>query len=762
MKSTLIALENQKINGDILNLLISTLKCEISVVFATPETLISVVKKSVRRSETVFICNEFLKNLENSKICFDAFEEENYITDENGKITGLYTSFKGTPIAVLPDDFETAQKYINSNFQKSSSGKNFEYNAIGSVYVSNENAKYIEQTLAEFSSIENPVVTVKQLSLYTEISVTAFSNTRADADLLLNNTKNQIKLLLGDDVFSDTNNKIEQKVVNLLIERGLKIATAESCTGGLMSKLITAVPNSSSIFEIGITSYSNRIKHYALSVNNETLKNYGAVSQQTAAEMALGVKNLSGADIGVAITGVAGPSSSEGKPVGTVYVALSNGTHFWVRRLNLSPLLSREEVRIAACFTAFDLVRRYIECLPKILPEYSIDTENINCLFKQPHYINSSLLFMRDSLSDYLTEEQTEKTQAETALPVFENNLSHTSPLQKLQKKVIKKHGVKFRLKLPKINLSFKGCIYRLSTANHIKGFMFDALTKIVSLILSSAILIITITSFNTLAKDYSEKILIKEIQTYWTDSDIKNIDGNYYDFAELNKINRDISGWLTISGTEINNPVCVYRENNYYKSNNYLGKSSQYGTLYFAQNTDFEEPSINTVIYGNNMQNGTMFSDLINYKNKQFAAKAQKIKLTTKKKATEYEVFAVLTLTDNPSYEKADDYFDYTRTEFEDESDFNMWISQIKHRSLYDCDLSVKYSDNIITLVTDSFEFPSAKTVVFARAIEKDTQTGKYPLTVNSEPKLPLIWYQINNLESPYQQSSNSIKKSN
>lgn len=764
MKSTLIALENQKINSDIFNLLIRSQQCEISVVFATPETLISVVKKNIRHSETIFICSEFLNDLENRTAYLDIFGEDCYATDESGKITGLYSIFKGTPVAILPSNLPDAQKFINLYFLKNELSEEFEFNSTGSVFVTTECNEYIEQTLAEILSNNNPIISINSLNLYTEISVTAFGTSQDEADSLLNDTKENLRLLLGDDVFSDSSDKIEQKVVTLLIDNSLKIATAESCTGGLMSQLITSVPNSSSVFEIGITSYSNRIKQYALSVNKDTVKNYGAVSKQTAAEMALGVKKLSGADIGVAITSVAGPSSSEGKPVGTVYVALTDGSHFWVRRLNLSPFLSRDEIRSRSCFTAFDLVRRYIECLPKVLPEFSTDTENINCLFEQPHYINSSLLFMRDSLSDYLSQEQ--EINSDTEVSVTESNIeikaSASSPLQNLRKKVIKKHGVKFRIKLPTFNFSLKDYIYRITTTNDLKGFIFNSLTKVAALILISAILMVTVVSVDSFTENYREITLINNLRSYWSDSDIKNTDGTFYDYNKLNKINPDISGWISINGTEINNPICLYKENDYYKTNNYEGKSSKFGALYFGQGTDLENQKINTVIYGNNLGNNMMFSDLLKYKDTEFATKSQRIKLSTKKKTTEYEVFAVLTLTDNPAHEKKNDFFDYSRTEFKDEFDFTMWISRIKLRSLYDCPVSIDYSDKILTLVTDSFEFPSAKTVVFARAVVNPSSIGKYPLTVNSEPKLPYIWYQINNLNSPYHYSESFIVKNN
>ncbi len=762
MKSTLIALENQKINSDILNLLIRSLKCEISVVFATPETLISIVKKNTRHNDAIFICSEFLDDLENRTAYFDIFGEDCYSTDESGKITGLYSLIKSTPVGILPSEILAAQKFINSYFVKNELDEEFEFNSTGSVFIATESTEYIERTLCEILANKNPLVSINTQNLYTEISVTAFGTTQDEADTLLTETKEQLRLLLGDDVYSTSTNKMEQEVVKLLIDNSLKIATAESCTGGLMSQLITSVPNSSSVFEIGITSYSNRIKQYALSVNKDTVKNYGAVSKQTAVEMALGVKKLSGADIGVAITGVAGPSSSEGKPVGTVYVALTDGAHFWVRRLNLSPFLSRDEIRSRACFTAFDLVRRYIECLPTVLPEFSTDIQNISCLFEQPHYINSSLLFMRDSLSDYLTEEEAENSEIEASAEDVEIKIPNSAPLQKLRKKVIKKHGVKFRFKLPSINFSIKDYIYQITTTTDLKGFILGSLTKVAALILVSAILMATVVSIDSFTQNYSDLKLINNLRSYWSDSDIKNTDGTFYDYNKLNKINPDISGWLTINGTEINNPVCLYKENDFYKTKNYEGKSSKFGALYFGENTDLENGKINTVIYGNNLSNGAMFSDLSNYKDKEYANKAQKIKLSTKKKTTNYEVFAVLTLTDNPAHEKKDDFFDYTKTEFKNEYDFTLWISRIKLRSLYDCALSIDYSDKILTLVTDSFEFPSAKTVVFARAITTPSVTTKYPLTVNSEPKLPYIWYQINNLKSPYHYSEDFIVKNN
>lgn len=116
---------------------------------------------------------------------------------------------------------------------------------------------------------------------------------------------------------------LAEKVVQKLSEKGLKISTAESCTGGLLSERITNVSGASAVFDCGVCSYSNDIKHKVLGVREETLSVLGAVSSETAMQMAEGVKALSGADIGVSTTGIAGPTGgTPEKPLGLVFVGI--------------------------------------------------------------------------------------------------------------------------------------------------------------------------------------------------------------------------------------------------------------------------------------------------------------------------------------------------------------------------------------------------------------------------------------------------------
>jgi len=118
--------------------------------------------------------------------------------------------------------------------------------------------------------------------------------------------------------------KLEVTAGQMLAERKLKVATAESCTGGLLGHCITNVPGSSDYFEGGIIAYSYDAKERLLGVHHDTLYEHGAVSAETALEMARGARKMLGADIGIAVTGIAGPGGGmPGKPVGLVYIALS-------------------------------------------------------------------------------------------------------------------------------------------------------------------------------------------------------------------------------------------------------------------------------------------------------------------------------------------------------------------------------------------------------------------------------------------------------
>lgn len=136
------------------------------------------------------------------------------------------------------------------------------------------------------------------------------------------------------------------EIVKALKERSLTISTAESCTGGLVAKSITDVSGASEVFWGGVVSYDNSVKENVLGVKHETLLSLGAVSHDTACQMALGVKSLLKTDIGISTTGIAGPGGgTPEKPVGTVYVAVAYRDTVEGFLLSIDPTLSRDEIR---------------------------------------------------------------------------------------------------------------------------------------------------------------------------------------------------------------------------------------------------------------------------------------------------------------------------------------------------------------------------------------------------------------------------------
>ena len=189
--------------------------------------------------------------------------------------------------------------------------------------------------------------------------VTAKADTPAECEQLLEPVVEKICGLLGEDVYGVDVDSLEQVVGDGLRQRGLTLAVAESCTGGLLSKRITDIPGCSDYYLGGVCSYANEVKMRVLGVRKDTLDTAGAVSPEVAEQMAAGVARALGADIGVGITGVAGPGGgTEDKPVGLVYISVwYKGQHF-TREMRSSN--GRDRIRMQAASTALDLIRRKV------------------------------------------------------------------------------------------------------------------------------------------------------------------------------------------------------------------------------------------------------------------------------------------------------------------------------------------------------------------------------------------------------------------
>ena len=160
------------------------------------------------------------------------------------------------------------------------------------------------------------------------------------------------------------NHQVEECIL-LLKRKGLTVGTAESCTGGMIAKLLTDLPGSSAVFKGGIVSYTDEVKHNVLGVPQAILDEYGAVSPHVADAMVRGAKRVLGCDIGLSSTGLAGPGSDDrGNPVGWVYLGIYTPKEIFVHTLRFDKDTSREQIRNLSAQYSIDLLWRYLNDLP--------------------------------------------------------------------------------------------------------------------------------------------------------------------------------------------------------------------------------------------------------------------------------------------------------------------------------------------------------------------------------------------------------------
>lgn len=161
------------------------------------------------------------------------------------------------------------------------------------------------------------------------------------ADALLDPVVEEIRREAGQYLYGVNVGNLQTALVHALLAKGLHIATAESCTGGLVAQRITSVPGASGAFEWGAVTYSCETKRKVLGVTQKTLDKFGAVSVQTAMAMARGARRKSGADVAISVTGNAGPEPSEGKPVGLVFIGVDSDVMTSVREVRIPPTENR-------------------------------------------------------------------------------------------------------------------------------------------------------------------------------------------------------------------------------------------------------------------------------------------------------------------------------------------------------------------------------------------------------------------------------------
>ncbi len=220
---------------------------------------------------------------------------------------------------------------------------------------------FVAEKITDLTDCANPTAATYAKDGEMFVRVTARAEDEATAAAMCAPVVEELKARLSDYIYGIDVESLEEVVVKELAKRQWKLACAESCTGGLLAKRITDISGASEVFHMGVVTYANEIKTLLLGVPEETLKQYGAVSKQTARAMAEGVREKSGSELGVGITGIAGPGGgTEEKPVGLIYIALCDDKNTTVRKMTGNSMKGRDYLRNLAVSNALDMVRRYL------------------------------------------------------------------------------------------------------------------------------------------------------------------------------------------------------------------------------------------------------------------------------------------------------------------------------------------------------------------------------------------------------------------
>ena len=216
----------------------------------------------------------------------------------------------------------------------------------------------------EMNVMENPTMAPYAKECDCLLQVTAKAGSEAEAEAMMAPVIAHVKERLGDFVYGTDVECLEEAVFPLLKEKGLTFATAESCTGGEIAKRFTDIPGASSVFLGGAVVYTNEVKARLLGLDPEMIEEKGAVSREVAVALAEQVRRLTGADIGIGVTGLAGPDGDGVHEVGTVFVSMAVEGSTYVRALALGPKRTRSYIRRMSGNHAYDMMRRWLTGLP--------------------------------------------------------------------------------------------------------------------------------------------------------------------------------------------------------------------------------------------------------------------------------------------------------------------------------------------------------------------------------------------------------------
>ena len=513
--------------------------------------------------------------------------------------------------------------------------------------------------------------------------VTVSADSKEEAETSAKEIADRIQQAMGEFAYGRNAASLAEEVVRLLKEKKLRVATAESCTGGLIAKRITDINGASAVFEQGVTAYSNDIKRSALSVRGKTLKKYGAVSPQTAADMAAGALFTSKADYALSVTGCAGDDDPE---KGKVFICLYDGRDCFIRQLSLTdPRYTRSRIREIAALHALDMLRRRLNGLPVVTERWLAEGDSITPDIKiGPFYVK-----------------------------------------QKDNGKDAKKGFFPRRYKFDPRR----------------SGFSWMNLVRIIAFCMAFVVLVI---SSAYILNDYMERrrnIQASETAQEMFNDPQKYIENNDPDFIYngpedilenfhvLYMQNPDIVGWISIKKNNgqafIDYPVVQSSDNDHYLRRSFFGDYATGGTIFMDYRCNASIFSKNTVIYGHNMKDNSMFAQLLKYGSSSFYNSAPIIDYSTLYEGYKFKIFAAFYTTTE---------FNYIQVSFADRKEFLAIVSEAQARSVITTNVDVNVDDTIITLSTCAYidGIEDARFVVMGRLLRDGESAGGCAATDN------------------------------
>lgn len=219
----------------------------------------------------------------------------------------------------------------------------------------------------EMNAMRNPSMAPYAKQCDCLLKITAKADTEAEAEAMMAPVLKDAVERIGEYVYGIDVDCLEERVMQLLKEQPLSFAAAESCTGGYIAKRFTELPGASAYFKGGVVTYTNEVKSALLGIDAALIEEKGAVSYEVAYEMAKRVRELLGADIGLGVTGLAGPDGDGVHEVGTVFISMATADECFVREVHMGTHRSRDFIRRMAGNHAFDMMRRYMTGLKVLL-----------------------------------------------------------------------------------------------------------------------------------------------------------------------------------------------------------------------------------------------------------------------------------------------------------------------------------------------------------------------------------------------------------